>query len=260
MENLLDIFKRNVYETLEERRMVDFGNGITYPKYGWAVVLAGSGGSGKGYALRQNLPIDGKALNVDKFKKLYNHYQANDSYNLADPRDTDKLHQIVRNKGWKDGQRDSIFQSQGETPYKSNIIFDITGRSYNELVDITGMAHDSGYQTMLVWIVCSEEIAIKRNKARARRVPDQILTQTRDQINEFLPDFIKTNAAKFFDMVYVIFSSDTGNNEIPDDLYDKSIPKSEKKSYNTTFKLIRQGDGYTFPNGIEQRLHDVLGV
>lgn len=55
-------------QPLMEDKVVKF-NGQTYPKFGWAVILMGGGGSGKGSAFKKLVPIDGKYMNIDDLKE-----------------------------------------------------------------------------------------------------------------------------------------------------------------------------------------------
>lgn len=55
-------------QRLNEDKVVKFG-GQTFPKFGWAVILMGGGGSGKSTVFNSLVPIEGKYINVDDLKE-----------------------------------------------------------------------------------------------------------------------------------------------------------------------------------------------
>ena len=100
---------------LLEDKVVKFGDDTTvFPKFGWACVLAGGAGSGKGYNFSRYIPIQGKLVDVDNLKKFTETKLSEVSYSY----DTDTYY--IR------------FTSASEEPinslkknYKGNIISDI---------------------------------------------------------------------------------------------------------------------------------------
>src|SRR5574344_2229773 len=61
------IFSNIQEEMVEEAKMVTF-SGKVYPKFNNAVVMSGGSGSGKSYALKNLVGIEGKVINVDDLK------------------------------------------------------------------------------------------------------------------------------------------------------------------------------------------------
>ena len=56
---------------LDENKVIAFSGDKVYPRFGWCVILSGGTGSGKGFVINKQLPIDGKVMNVDHYNKLY---------------------------------------------------------------------------------------------------------------------------------------------------------------------------------------------
>jgi len=246
---------------IEEAKAITF-DGHTFPDSGWVVIMGGSGGSGKGFTLRHNTLIHGKVLNVDTLKKLYNknarrlgdaHTYTDENgdihygYDMRDAVQTDILHRKIAQKDWKEMQREYLWKSMKDNARKENLIFDITGKSARDLIDICEPAKECGYKTCFVWTVCSKEKAEERNNKRNRIVPSDVLNDTRNQINGYLPDFLKNYGADVFDAAWIVFSSGIGNTEVPDE-------------NDITFQLVKNGRGFDFPQGIEGRLYQVLGI
>ena len=88
MERLKQIIKECIHEIINQDKVVKFNNKV-YPNFGWCVIMAGGGGSGKGYSLNNFLPINGKIIDVDEFKKLYmkmnNNKIGNEEYDSLNP-------------------------------------------------------------------------------------------------------------------------------------------------------------------------------
>ena len=55
-------------QPLNEDKVVKFC-GQTFPKFGWAIILMGGGGSGKSTVFNRLVPIEGKYVNVDDLKE-----------------------------------------------------------------------------------------------------------------------------------------------------------------------------------------------
>ena len=145
---------------LTENRVVTFGR-KTYPQFGWCVFLAGSGGVGKGNSLNYNIPINGKVINVDHWKKFYAQMQGVEYH----PDDSEQV-------AWAHKGVD-FHPNKDRLP---NIIIDATAKNpYHDVLDIAQDAQDLGYKTMLVWVVATRSESIIRNLKRSRHVPDYIL-------------------------------------------------------------------------------------
>ena len=61
---------RENQEDLQESKVVTF-EGDSSPKFGWAVVMAGGAGSGKGYVISNRILLPNKTIDVDELKKQY---------------------------------------------------------------------------------------------------------------------------------------------------------------------------------------------
>ena len=53
---------------LLEDKVTKFG-GEVFPKFGWCCILAGGSGSGKGYTLKNYIPIEGRMFDPDAVKE-----------------------------------------------------------------------------------------------------------------------------------------------------------------------------------------------
>lgn len=95
---------------LTENRVVTFGR-KTYPQFGWCVFLSGGSGVGKGYTLNNLIPINGKVINVDHWKKTFAKMN-NIDYDSHDTEQVSQLHKAVADKGYKEKYINNLFNPQ----------------------------------------------------------------------------------------------------------------------------------------------------
>lgn len=154
--------------------------------YGQCIILAGGPGSGKGF-IQNKILSNFKVYDVDELKKQYlklvkiGKIKDTEKYDLKNPEDVGKLHQIVKNKGWKKIQRDILWNQRSKANDEhssgllSNILFDMVSDDINDILDVGVKAKIAGYTVTLVWVVCNEETAKIGNKIRDRRVDEKVI-------------------------------------------------------------------------------------
>lgn len=181
-------------EYLEEKLMI-FGK-TAYPKFGNVVILAGGGGSGKGFQLKNLLGIEGKVFDVDalkelalkspKFKQRVKADTGQDlsKFDLHNPADVSALHGIIADVyNIPNKLQQSTFNEILTSQNKPNLIFDVTLKDLKKLHDISVSVESIGYDKKnihIVWIVNDIEVAINQNEKRDRRVLKDILVQTHE--------------------------------------------------------------------------------
>ena len=242
-------------ETIDEASVVTFG-GKTFPKNGWCVILAGGPGSGKGYQQDNSIMIDAKVFDVDKLKSLYikaaKAGKINDKkdYDFRKPEDVSALHKIVDDKKYDKNIKHNFFANNEKLP---NVIFDITGKNVAKLKQRCEKVKKIGYKTSLVWVVSNRDVALVQNLKRPRVVPQDIFHKIHNAILANLPDFIKNEAANYFDECWLLFSSTKK-------LHKNMTPEEEKELHdNRAFKLAKKGEGFEISNELSNRLYDILG-
>lgn len=253
---------------LDEASVVTF-NKKTYPKFGWAVVLAGGPGSGKGYTVKHQIAIDAKIFDVDALKSLYvktaktdkpSLIRSRDSkkgkYDFKNPDDVSDLHNTVDQRGYLK-KAENAFYADSEAHKESgripNVIYDITGSRAEKLKNIGKMLQDMGYKTSLVWVVTNREVAMLRNLSRARTVSQAILHDVHNKIKANVFPFLQSADAKYYDEAWIVFSS-------TDSL--KSLSKEEAKELadNAVVRLEKNGSSFDIPQPLADRIMRVLGA
>lgn len=245
-------------EYLNEGSAVTF-DGETYPANGWAVCLAGGPGSGKGYSQGRFIPIDAKVFDVDELKKTFRQaikhddsrfgkYTNKREYDMSNPDDVSDLHFAVKRSGIEMKQQDTYFKYNDKL---ENVIFDMTGDDPNRLIAKAETARELGYKTSLIWVVTNREQAMVQNALRSRSVSDVVLHSKHNSIAQNLYKFIKTDAGKYFDECWVIFSSNphVGGSKEETKWLDK----------HRTIQFTKQGNRFVPTNKEAARIFMTLG-
>ena len=181
-------------------KLITFG-GKPYPNFNQVVIIAGGGGSGKGFQLSNLVGIEGKVMNVDDFKtlvlkskKVVKNIKDETGYDISkfelgkNPDDVGRLHDILKNVyPLVDANKRNVFKSilLADKNRKPNLIFDVTLKEIKKFFSIVRTSKDIGYKTEnihLVWVIDTVGAALKKNRRpdRGRIVPEDILIQTHE--------------------------------------------------------------------------------
>ena len=269
------VLKEN-QEDLQESKIVTF-EGNSAPKFGWAVVMAGGAGSGKGYVINNRILLPNKTIDVDELKKQYLKLKIKnpetykddgitfDEVNpkilikiqngqklksdeideviktvLKNPKYVSVLHGIVRRKDWKDKIVNHFFNNVNPDKLP-NVIFDMTGDSESKLIKTASKAKQYGYKTALVWTVTNFEVAKDRNAKRERSVSDKILTNTHQGAKNAILGFLdKPEATKYYDEVWIVINSPASATK------NLTAEESEILSKMPCIQLEKQGNKFDF--------------
>lgn len=261
---------------LMESKVVTF-EGESAPKFGWAVVMAGGAGSGKGYVIDNRILLPNKTIDVDELKKQYlklkikNPEKYEDdgiSFNtvapeilskirnkkkltvkeineviktvLKNPKYVSILHGIVKNKNWKDKIVNS-FLNNADPDKLPNIIFDMTGDAESKLIKTASKVKRLGYKTALVWVITNFEVAKSRNAKRERSVSDKILTNTHKGARNAILGFLdKPEATKYYDEIWLVINSPASATK------DLTNDESEILRKMPCIQLEKKGDKFDF--------------
>lgn len=138
-----------------------------------AVFLAGGPGSGKSFISNKLFSGSGaKLLNSDEFFEFLL-----DKFNITkkiDPEDTENFEKQMklRSRAKELTNIKAFNYINGMLP----LIIDGTGRDENKIIKQKNILENIGYDTSLVFVNTSLEVALDRNKKRERSVPEAIVT------------------------------------------------------------------------------------
>ena len=251
-----EIVSKQLKKILSENRVVTF-NGKTYPNNGWCVILSGGSGSGKGFVLSTLLPINGKIINVDTYKKYFvkmrNGIIHGEKYDPKNTEHVSYVHNKVRDGMWKDKMLDNLMNPQTHSKNNlPNIIVDMTGRDPQyTVIEIVEQAKSVGYNTMLVWVVSNRHESIIRNLQRERRVSDVILHKIHNSLLRDMPPFLDSAYATYYlDDAWIVFGS-------TEDIRKPDFDDEEKKK--AVVRLTKTNSGFKMDEETKDRLYRYLG-
>lgn len=194
-----------IREELLNEKLIVFGNGASY---GQVVILAGGGGSGKGFSIDHFMDkTKFKVRDVDDWKRIFlkiaqlkDKYKEIRNLDLSNPNDVERLHYFVDGMGFKNKTIELLVKNAKEDRLP-NLMFDMTLRSPRELGRFVPNLVEAGYKPEnihIVWVLTNYEAASINNRNRSRVVPDRILraghvgaaTVMIDYINGQLPKYV----------------------------------------------------------------------
>lgn len=223
-------------DLLNEDRTVKF-DGVTFPNYGWCVIMCGGPGIGKSTAYRNLVSINAKKFDVDDLKtyKLEtSELEGNklimkngdvweldgipEPYNMSNPAFTSFVHEKTRPFARKVKQQ---FFNMGVKDNKEtlpNIVFDITGSDIEDFQYIIENVKPLGYKISVVWVLGDFEQAIKQNAQRGRQVDASIVFKKHKKVMSTVQDLLLDKVMlRSIDEFWVIVQSVFNPND-PDDL------------------------------------------
>ncbi len=263
IDSTRDLFEKNEFELLtsegkerlkrlDEKTVITF-DGDTYPREGWAVIMSGGTGAGKGVVRKNQIMLRGKVIDVDKLKELYadlDELKRGRNWDFKNPEDVKELHYIIKEKGWKEDLYQLFFSANNRL---ENIIFDITGKTVSDLERYSRICREIGYNVSLVWTVTNRAWALLRNLARERTVPETIFHQIHNLVRESVFAFLDTSAVRYIDEAWVVFSGDFGK------VFPEELPDSSKDLAGTVHRIERQGSGFVVPDKLKRKILIHLG-
>ena len=182
-----------------------------------AIFFAGSPGSGKTYVARKLAgSFQGlKQVNMDIiFKHLMT--KKNLSWKMPPEEEPEREKQRQRSK--------ELVAKQQQTYSESGLglLIDSTGRIYETVERIKNELEAIGYKTTMIFVNTDLETALRRNKERERTLPDKLIHQNFEIIDQRLGEY-----SRMFNDVHIINNSDTEQDTIDDQIVqvEKDIRK-----------------------------------
>jgi len=178
-----------------------------------AIFFAGSPGAGKTYVARKlaGLFQGLKQVNMDIiFKHLMT--KKNLSWKMPPEEEPEREKQRQRSKELVAKQQQSFADSG------LGLLIDSTGRILGTVRRIKDELEDKGYETTMIFVNTDLETALRRNKERERTLPDKLIHQNHDVIEQRLGEF-----QRMFNDVHIIDNSASAQDTMP-----KQIAQVEK--------------------------------
>ena len=202
---------------LGKMRANEFLEGPHDPYQYKAIFFAGSPGAGKTYVARKLAGVFGglKQVNMDIiFKHLMT--KKNLSWKMPPEEEPEREKQRQRSKELVAKQQQSFADSG------LGLLIDSTGRIAGTVRRIKDELEDKGYKTTMVFVTTDLETALRRNKERERTLPDKLIHQNFEVIEQRLGEY-----QRMFNDVLVIDNSESTQMSMPAQLVhvEKNIRK-----------------------------------
>ena len=186
-----------------------------------AIFLAGGPGSGKSFVSGKLLTGTGlKTINSDD---IYEYLAKKNNLDLSNP-------DVVYSKQGQD-VRDRAKQltgmrKGGYLEGRLGVIIDGTGKDVAKVKQDSDALKELGYDTMMLFVNTSLNIAQQRNKMRSRQIPSKNVTSMWEKVQQNIMQFQQVFGAKDFHVV-----DNSGGLEDPDRAKNFDVVRKEIKSF-----------------------------
>ena len=189
--------------------------GVYDPNIFKAFFMAGGPGSGKSYAVelgigqaQQGVKVTAQGLKVvnsdDVFEKYLKDARLNFKMDANQGKERDALRQ--RAKVVTKKKQDNYIEG------RLGMVIDGTGKDYNKITTDASTLRQIGYDVHMIFVNTSLEVALERNTQRPRQVPEKIVIDSWNQVQQNIGKFQRFFGNKNFVIV--------DNNEVSDDVFD----------------------------------------
>ena len=149
-----------------------FSEGVYDPNIFKAIFLAGGPGSGKSYVAGKT--IRGEGLKVVNSDDAFEALLKKSGLDLQMPDKEAELRDPVRDKA----KRITAKRKANYIDGRLGLIIDGTAREYDKIARQSNDLKQLGYDTYMVFVNTSLDVALERNAKRPRRVPEPIVTKS----------------------------------------------------------------------------------
>ena len=194
--------------------------GVYDPNIFKAFFIAGGPGSGKSFVVRRT--TGGLGLRVVNSDDAFEHQLKKANLSLKMPASETEPRDIVRARA----KQTTASRKAGYLEGRLGIIIDGTGRDYDKIAKEATQLQQLGYDTYMIFVNTSLDVALERNAMRPRSIPEKIVTKSWRDVQQNLGKF-----SQFFRQGLLIVD----NNDAGDDVFNlvsKQIRGLVKKKVN----------------------------
>ena len=196
--------------------------GVYDPNIFKAIFLAGGPGSGKSYVAGKT--IRGQGLKVVNSDDAFEVLLKKAGLSLKMPEAEKEPRDAVRDRAKKLTATRKANYLDG----RLGLIIDGTGRDYDKIVNQAADLQQLGYDTYMVFVNTSLDVALQRNAKRARSVPESIVTKSWKDVQSNIGKF-----SLFFKSGMIIVD----NNDATEDVFTTVY----KRVQNLLKKPVKNG-------------------
>ena len=206
-------------KNFDDIRFQDLQEGLYDPNIFKAFFLAGGPGSGKTFVTKG--AFGGTGLRVINSDNAFESALRKHGLSLKMPEDEAEARDILRAraKGVTDKTLDLSLKG------RLGLVIDGTGRDYDKIKSQNDMLKQLGYDTYMVFVNTSKEVALERNRMRERKLGDHMVELMWDAVQQNIGEFQKLFGT---DKMIIVDNSSYDNAELLDQI-EKEINKRLKK-------------------------------
>ena len=181
----------------EERKMITFKElqeGVYDPNIFKAFFLAGGPGSGKSYVVKKTTKMFGmRVVNSDDvFEKLVKSAGMSmdmRNYTKAQEKSRDELRAIAK--------RVTKAREKNYVEGRLGLIIDGTGKDYDKIEKQMRELQQLGYESHMIFVNTSLDVALQRNSERPRKLPENIVVSSWNNVQKNIGKFSNLFKNKF---------------------------------------------------------------
>ena len=216
----------------EERKMITFKElqeGVYDPNIFKAFFLAGGPGSGKSYVVKRTTKMFGmRVVNSDDvFEKLVKTAGMNmdmRNYTKAQEKRRDELRDVAK--------RVTKAREKNYVEGRLGLIIDGTGKNYDKIEKQMRELQQLGYDTHMIFVNTSLDVALQRNEERPRKLPESLVVKSWNEVQKNIGKF-----QNLFRQTFIIVDNNDPN----------------EPPHIEVFKRVRQLANKKVQNGIAKR-------
>ena len=180
--------------------------GLQDPNIFKAFFLAGGPGSGKSYVVRKT--TGGTGLRVVNSDDAFESLLQKAGLSLKMPPEEEEPRYVVRDRAKKITAKRQANYIEG----RIGLIIDGTGRDYDKITKQATELKQLGYDVHMIFVNTSLDVALQRNAARPRSVPESIVTKSWNDVQSNIGKF-----SQYFRQNFVVVD----NNNATEDVFVK---------------------------------------
>ena len=196
--------------------------GVYDPNIFKAFFLAGGPGSGKSYVVRKTTGGTGlKSVNSDE---VFEHLLTKAGLSLKMPPEEFERKEVVRARAKKITTARQANYLEG----RLGLVIDGTGKDADKILKQKAGLEELGYDTYMIFVNTSLDVALKRNAARARRVAEPMVVKSWKDV--------QANIGKFSNMFragFIVVDNNNAGEDVFNDVWKRVKGLLRKKVQNT---------------------------
>ena len=177
--------------------------GVYDPNIFKAFFIAGGPGSGKSFVVRKT--TGGLGLRVVNSDDAFEAQLKKANLSLKMPKSETKPRDVVRDRA----KQTTASRKTGYIEGRLGIIIDGTGREYDKIAKEATELQQLGYDTYMIFVNTSLDVALERNAMRPRTIPEKIVTKSWRDVQQNLGKF-----SQFFKQGLVIVDNNNAGDNV----------------------------------------------